>query len=369
MSLATAEIKRAKLRFGLLGGAVALLVFLVLLLTTLSGALIGALVGALEGLRADGLVYSDTARDNIAASRLPVETAVEVALVPGVSVASAVGTITTAAVVTTASGDAPLDMQVFGVDPEGPGAPSGLVEGRLPSAPGEAAADGGGVAIGDRIVLDPSGVELTVVGLLRGAQFNALPTAYADVATYEDIVTATFPGLPFVPVNAVAFTVEEGADVDAVAAAVESQVAGVSAYSKESAVSLIPGIDSITQSFGILVGLTFIIGIVVIGFFFLILTVQKLKAFTLLRAIGTPTSRLALAVSLQIVLVVVIASAIAIGLTVAAVGAFNTGLPVSLDPATVATTVIAVLAFSLLAGLLSIRRIVRIDPSTAVGAR
>jgi ABC-type antimicrobial peptide transport system permease subunit len=32
-------------------------------------------------------------------------------------------------------------------------------------------------------------------------------------------------------------------------------------------------------------------------------------------------------------------------------------------------TILAVLTFSLIAGLLSIRRIVRIDPATAVGAR
>ncbi len=72
MSLAGSEIRRAKLRFGLLTGAVALLVFLVLLLSTLSGALVGALIGALQGLRADGIVYADFARDNIAASRLDI---------------------------------------------------------------------------------------------------------------------------------------------------------------------------------------------------------------------------------------------------------------------------------------------------------
>jgi ABC-type antimicrobial peptide transport system permease subunit len=42
---------------------------------------------------------------------------------------------------------------------------------------------------------------------------------------------------------------------------------------------------------------------------------------------------------------------------------------VQLDPVLIVTTVLAVLAFSLLAGLLSIRRISRIDPATAVGAR
>ena len=131
----------------------------------------------------------------------------------------------------------------------------------------------------------------------------------------------------------------------------------------------IPGISSITQSFGILVGLTFIIGIVVIGFFFLILTVQKMKSFTLLRAIGTPTRSLAATVALQISLVVIVASALAVGLTLLAVQGLNTGIPVQLDPVLIVTTVLAVLVFSLLAGLLSIRRISRIDPATAVGAR
>ena len=365
MNLATTDIRRAKLRFGLLTGAVALLVFLTLLLTTLSGALIGALIGALQGLRADGIVYSDTARDNIAASRMPTETVASVAQVPGVAAAAGIGTLTTAAQFE----GAPLDMQVFGIDPQGPGDPSGLSEGRLPASPGEAAVDGGGVAIGDVITLDPSGVQLTVVGLLRGAQFNALPTAYADLATYDEIVRASFPGLPFVPINAVAFTVEAGADAATVAAAVESAVPGIRAYTLDEAVSLIPGIESITQSFGILVGLTFVIGIVVIGFFFLILTVQKLRAFTLLRAIGTTTARLAWAVSLQIAVVVILASVIAVGLTLLAVQGLNTGLPVTLQPATIIGTVAAVLVFSLVAGLLSIRRIVRIDPATAVGAR
>ena len=365
MNLATTEVKRAKLRFGLLTGAVALLVFLTLLLTTLSGALIGALVGALEGVKTDGLVYSDTARDNIAASRLPADTVDAVAAVSGVSAAAGIGTLTTAAVI---AGDQ-VDMQVFGVDSTGPGAPSGLTDGRLAQAPGEAAVDGGGVAIGDVIVLDPSGVELTVVGLLRGAQFNAIPTAYTDLATYESIVAATFPGLPFVPINAVAFDVADGAQVSEVSAAITSSVPGVRAYTRDEAVSLIPGIESITQSFGILVGLTFVIGIVVIGFFFLILTVQKLKAFTLLRAIGTTTGRLALSVSLQIAFVVILASIIAVGLVLLAVQGLNTGIPVTLEPTTIIVTVLAVLVFSLLAGLLSIRRIVRIDPASAVGAR
>ena len=365
MGLAGAEIRRAKLRFGLLTGAVSLLVFLVLLLSTLSAALVGALVGALEGLRADGLVYADFARDNIAASRMAPDILDAVAAVPGVGSYGAVGTFTTAAVIDGAQ----ADVQVFGFDQDAPGAPTGLVDGALPSAPGEAAVDGGGASLGDVITLDPAGTELTVVGLLRGAQFNAIPTLYVDFDTYADAFTGTNPGLPFVPINAVAFDVTEGSDPAQVASDITATVPDVTGYTRAEAVSLIPGIESISQSFGILVGLTFVIGIVVIGFFFLILTVQKMRSFTLLRAIGSSSGRLAGSVALQIAIVVLVSSAIALGLTVLAVQGLNTGLPVNLDPSLIVGTVAAVLVFSLLAGLLSIRRIARIDPASAVGAR
>lgn len=365
MSLGFSEVRRAKLRFGLLTAAVALLVFLVLLLTTLSGALVGSLTGALQGLQAQGLVYAEAARDNIAASRLDPATAEAVAAVPGVAAVGSVGTFTTRAVLS----DGPTDAQVFGFEVGAPGAPSGLSDGRLPEQPGEAAVDGGGAAIGDTITLEPAGVELTVVGLLRGAQFNAVPTMYVDLETYSSALTAANPGIPFVPVNAIAFDVAEGQDPAQVATAISETVPEVVGYTLDDAVAKIPGIDSISQSFGILVGLTFVIGIVVIGFFFLILTVQKLKAFTLLRAVGASTRSLAATVAVQITLVVLAASVIAVALTLLAVQGLNTGIPVRLDPAGIIGTVLAVLAFSLLAGLLSIRRIARLDPATATGSR
>ncbi len=362
MSLGGKEIRRAKLRFGLLTLAVSLLVFLILLLTTLSSSLISSLVGALEGLRTNGLVYAAAAQDTIAASRLAPETVEAVAEVPGVAEVAGIGTFTTRGEVAGVD----EDVQVFGFTPGAPGQPTALSDGSLPANDAEAAVDGG-AQIGDTVVI--GGRTLEVVGTLRGARFNALPTVYVTWGAYDEAVRAANPGLPFVPVNAVAFTVDGPEEVASVAAAIEAAVPDTRAYPLDEAVSSIPGIDSITQSFGILVGLTFIIGIVVIGFFFLILTVQKMRTFTLLRAIGSPTGRLAGTVALQITVVVLGASVIAFALTVLAVRGIDTGIPATLEAPTVIGTILAVLVFSLLAGLLSIRRIARIDPASAVGGR
>ena len=74
-------------------------------------------------------------------------------------------------------------------------------------------------------------------------------------------------------------------------------------------------------------------------------------------------------VAVQITAVVLMASAIAVVLTLLAVRGLNSGIPVSLSPGLVISTVLAVLVFSLVAGSLSIRRISKIDPFTAAGAR
>ena len=108
MRLALLEMRRAKLRFGLLAGAVSLLIFLVLFLSTLSGALIESFTGAIKNLDANVLVYSDTARDNIQGSRLNPTVVAQVATVPGVAAAGGIATTTTSAVLPDGKGDLAL---------------------------------------------------------------------------------------------------------------------------------------------------------------------------------------------------------------------------------------------------------------------
>ncbi len=366
MSFALLEIRRAALKYGLLAAAVALLVFLVLFLWTLSGALIRSFIGTLEAAELDVVVYSAQARDNVQASRLEPDVVAAVAAVDGVSAAAPWST-------TTLTGELdgePSDLGLFGIDPQGPGAPAGLTDGRLPTALDETAVDAGGQAqIGDLIVLRPSGIELKVVGLLRGAQFLAQPTAFVDQATFDEVTRAANPEVPFVPINAVAVTADAGTDPGVVAQRVEDAVPGVTAYTKRAAVDAVPGVDQVGSTFVILIAVTFLIAVVVVGFFFLILTVQKQRVFTLLRALGDPPHRLAAGLALQITAVVAVASVVAVGVTALAIAGLNTGIPVSLSPQRVAIVVAAVLAFSLLAGMVSVSRIARLDPAAAAGAR
>ena len=63
MRLALAEIRRPKLRFGMLTGAVTLLVFLILFQQSLAGSLLGGFVGGLESNPSSVLVYTADAHE------------------------------------------------------------------------------------------------------------------------------------------------------------------------------------------------------------------------------------------------------------------------------------------------------------------
>jgi putative ABC transport system permease protein len=366
MNLALTEMRRAKLRFGLLTAAVSLLVFLIVFLASLSGALLRALTGAIEALPADGLVYSDTSRSNVQASRLDPSVLASVAQVPGVA---AVGPMSVLSANASVAGEQGA-LQVIGVEPGSPSEPEGLREGTFPSADGEIAVDAStvDVALGDIVRVNGSDLDFVVTGRMVGTQFGA-DTAWITAQAYDRLLRGLNPGLDRAPVNVVAFTVVPDADPVAVATRVQQEVPGTLVLDRAAALAALPGVESVGQTFGLLVGITFVIGVVVVGFFFLILTVQKLRTFTLLRATGASTAGLAGTVSAQIATVVLLASAVAVVLAWASLQALSTGLPVSIDPALITVVVAAVLGASLLAGLLSIRRIAQIDPATAAGAR
>ena len=364
MFVALRDLWRSKLRFGLLAGAVGLLIFLLLFLNTLSSTLLGFFIGAIENNSADILVYEDTARRNLQASRIDLSVLDDVAAVPGVSAAAPIGELTLTAEI---GGDL-TDLSLWGVELAGPGRPEPVVEGRFPG-PGEVVVDESGVAegfeIGETITLVPNGTELEIVGYVRDRRYAVVATAYFDFEQWVDVFEAEFPGTPVVPLSLIGVATSPGEDPDVVADRITAMVAGVEGLDPTTAAAGTPGVDSISQSFSLIVGITFGIVVLVVGFFFLILTVQKLRSFVTLRAIGASTGYLARSLIVQIVLLVLLGSLIATGVLWAATLGSNPAFPLSVDGRLVLTVTIAVLVFSVLAGLLSIRRIARADPAQA----
>ncbi len=364
MFVALRDLWRSRLRFGLLAGAIALLVFLLLILNTLSATLLGFFVGAIENNSAEVLVYEETARSNLQASRLDQSVVDQVAAVPGVSAAAPIGELTL-----TVEVDGSLtDLSLWGVDLNGPGRPEPIVDGRSPG-PGEVVVDESGVSegfeIGKTITLVPSGTELEIVGYAEDVRYAVVATAYLSFEEWVAIYEAEFPGTPFVPLSLVGADTDPGEDPGVVADRITATVDGVEGLDRAAAAAATPGVESISQSFALIVGITFGIVVLVVGFFFLILTVQKMRSFTTLRAIGAGTGYLAWSLIVQIVILVLLGSLLAtVALWLATLGS-NPAFPLSVDTRLVLIVTFAVLVSSVLAGLLSIRRIARAEPAAA----
>jgi putative ABC transport system permease protein len=364
MFLAFQEMKRAKVRFGLLTGAVGLLVFLIMFQQTLLTGLVNQFIGAIKNQSGEVLVYNGQARKNLEGSIILADQQAAIAAVDGVADASPLGEAT----FTVTAGGKERDTVIFGYELGHPGGPTTLVEGRLPAGDGEAVASekdtADGYDIGDVIAVEPDGVQITVVGIARDINYSVAPVLFVDFATYESAKRTRNPDATEILPSAIAIKVAAGASAGDVAARINATVDGVEALTRQQAVDGSPGVSSVRQSFALILGLFYLVVPLVTGLFFLIVTFQKASALTLLRAIGAPAGVLVRSLLVQVVLVTGLGSVVAFGLYAGALqGVKNLGVHVEVMPAVVTAAVVLVLA--LLTSLVAVRRVLRIDPIAA----
>lgn len=363
MFIALRELWRSKLRFGLLSAAVGLLVFLLLFLGTLSGTLLSSYIGAINNSEADALVFSSDSRRNVQASRLDAAVIGSVEQVPGVNAAAGMSEAT----LTVSIDGETSDLSLWAVDPGAPGDVP-IVEGRSATA-GEVVVDvsakANGFVIGSTVTLLETGHKLVIVGYTDQRQYAVLPTGYTPSAEWNEIFLETYPGAPNVPVNLVAVDINQGVDVDAVISEINESVASVDAATPGDAAAATPGVSSITTSFNLIEGITFGIVVVVIGFFFTILAVQKQKSFVLLRAAGAGRRYLGVSIVVQIAITIAVGILIGILFLWGASFASSESFPLTIEAPSVALTSLVVLISSIAAGGFSVRRALTVDPTRA----
>ncbi len=364
MLLASREIRRAPVRFGLLAGAVGLLMFLVFFQQTLMSALLNSFNGALQNQSGTVLVYSSEARNSLEASMLSPDVVAEVAAVPGVDQAGPLGL----AMLTVLVKGQQRDVAVIGAEPGKPGQPTKLISGRQAGGIGEgvASSEAGGIALGDTVTTAAGGAPITVVGLTEQSQFSVQPTLFVTFGTYTALRKAANPDAAAVPPSAVAVTPSPGMSPEVVAAAINTTVPGVTALTRSEAVAGVPGVSSTQGSFAIVLTLAVVVAALVTGFFFLILTVQKTSSLTLLRAVGAPAGYLVRGLIVQVVLVLGVALLVAVGLLVVAAATADTGLPLNVEPRALINTTLVIVGLSLVGTAFSAWRVLRIEPFAAV---
>jgi putative ABC transport system permease protein len=360
--LAMRELRRGKVRFALLAAAVALLSFLIVFQQAVLGQLVNEFVGAIRQQSADVLVYDEQARVNLQLSTVDPSLVERVEEVEGVVAAGPLGVAT---LTVEAAGEL-ADAALIGYQLGAPGSPRVLSAGRFPETGGEAVAaesDEPGFGLGD-LITPVDGNTLEIVGLAPDASLSVMSTLYVSYPTYQAARLAQNPDAVEIPPSAVAVGVAPGAEPEAVATAVNRAIDGVVALDREAAAEATPGVESINQSLALILLLSYAVILLVTGFFFVILTVQKSASLTLLRALGAPAGSLVTAVLVQTVVVVVSGFVVGVGLSAIAL-VFPAFLGATLEASPVGGALGILLVLGLLASLGAIRRVLRIEPVEA----
>ena len=378
--LAIKEILHNKGRFLLIGMIVALITTLVLFIAALAEGLGSGNREYIQKLNAELLVYQADVDLSISSSRLGRTKLAQVRRVPGVA---AVGQIATSNSTIVMDGlEEPLDVSLIGVEPGAPGEVPAL-EGRQlgRSRANEVILDKRvvdltGLRVGDVVTLKSiQGLEekffdLTVVGISDGRGFFLQPTLVLPYLTWDKVrpkgLTEGQSNGEFVS-NLIAVKLINPAEWEAMIGFLEAQVADIEVVDRTTAYEATPGYSAQQSTLDTQRYFTFFIGILVVGGFFQIQTLQKVAQIGMLKAIGASTVTIAVASVTQIV------ATNAFGVMVGAAGSlllslsFPPTVPIVFTGDAVTAAVSALLLIGPLGGMVSVWLLLRVEPLTALG--
>lgn len=366
MLFATAELGRAKARFGLLTVCAGALVFVLLFMQSLMAAVLDGMAGAIKHQSGPVIVFTREAKRSLGAGLVTPEQTEQVKKVPGVADVGDVGLGLLS--YRPPRSEERINVSVLGYQPGKPGSPTALTAGRMPEAPDEivASAEGAGrYGIGDSLDFEPGGLSLKVVGLTEGALVNIGPALWVPWESYERLVGATMPDLAVVMPCVLAVQPADGVSPDQLITAINDQVP-MDAVSREMASESAPGRKPIQSAFFAVMMLCYVVVGVVIGFFFLTITLQKESSITLLRAVGATARYLVSCLLYEVGIVTLGGMVIGVVLLYAVKPLVSSSIIITVQPAGVIATAVPALAVALLGAIPPIRRVLRTDPYAVV---
>lgn len=369
MFLALREMRRSKVRFGLLIAAIGLLVLLILAQRAIQTGLITSFVGALERQSAPVLVYSVDGQRTLQGSVITPPLEQKVRAGEGIARSGRIGQGTFTVAVN--DSDENSDAAIIGYTDPALGAPDQLAEGRLPEVPGEAVGSDSDFELGDRIlVLGPRGQtsatkRIEVVGLADDAQLQVTPTLFVGWPDYVASVKSANPDARSVLPSAIGVVPVEGLDPATLAERINDSSQEADALTRQAAADKAPGVAEVRSSFQVIFLLFGLVVPLVTGLFFLIITLQKSASLTLLRAVGARSGLLVRSLMFQVALVIGGGLVVGIGLYTPLSQTQLGEIKLSFDVRAVLFWSALLLGLGLLSAVVAARRVLAIDPIEA----
>lgn len=363
MKIALIELIRKPGRFATAAVILTLIAILLMFLGGLLDGLLRASTGAIRAQDADAIVYSDTAKASFQRSRIDHALRAEVEAVDGIDEVGGLGVVQLGARV---PGNGPRDLAnvaLFGfeIPPEG-----------VPEVPpaGQAYADdvlkADGIELGMTVLLGPSRSPVEVIGFVEDTSFNGQGSMWTSPDTWREILGANRPDAQLADdvFQALVVRGEDGVD-ESIDAATGGRT---DSYTIDAAVQAIPGVEEQSSTFNQIIGVTITIALVVIGLFFALLTVERTALYGVLKALGARSLTLFGGLVVQAVVVTLIASAIAGALVILLDVVLPPGsIPLYITPGRLLSSVALLLLAAVVGSAFSLRRVLRVDPASAIG--
>lgn len=359
------EMRRRKAQFALIALVVVLISYLVLMINGLGVGLNDLAGSALRNWDADAIAYSDQAGLSVIRSELGAATIDRIGAAEGVEEWARLGYVATN--YREKSGDV-ASAAFIGYDPGTIGEP-GITKGRALTADDtnglladKSFLDESGLRVGDtvEIALRLATRDFTIVGEIDEGAFFFQPAVYVLRSTWQELKY----GGSGDDVPAASIVLLKG---DGLAG---TSGEGYEAVSKSTAFANIEGVQGQQSTVVSLRFFGYIIGALVIGVFFYVLTLQKVPQIGVLKAIGASNAFVFRQILLQVVAISVVGIAISVPLawlTDRALQQLPTAVPIAFTQGTYLTTAGALLVTAVIGALFSGRQVIGTDPIIALG--
>ncbi|HDJ7517647.1 TPA: ABC transporter permease [Staphylococcus aureus] len=349
MFLAWNEIRRNKLKFGLIIGVLTMISYLLFLLSGLANGLINMNKEGIDKWQADAIVLNKDTNQTVQQSvfnKKDIENKYKKQ-----ATLKQTGEIVS-------NGHQKDNILVFGVEKSSFLVPS-LIEGHKATKDNEVLADetlkNKGFKIGDTLSLSQSDEKLHIVGFTESAKYNASPVIFTNDATIAKIN----PRLTGDKINAVVVRDSNWKD--------KKLNQELEAVSINDFIENLPGYKPQNLTLNFMISFLFVISATVIGIFLYVMTLQKTSLFGILKAQGFTNGYLANVVISQTLILALFGTAFGLLLT-GVTGAFlPDAVPVKFDVLTLLVFAIVLMIVSVLGSLFSILTIRKIDPLKAIG--
>lgn len=210
-----------------------------------------------------------------------------------------------------------------------------------------------GYKLGDKLTLGDDKQKYTIVGFTDKAKLNIAPIVYGRMATWVHL-----RGIAAGPAASAIISKDAG---------YQNTHAGVKTYKTQQVINKLPGYSAQNATFLLMIGFLMVISLIIIAVFLYILTMQKLPNYAVLRVQGIPSRVLVGATVAQSLILVVTGMIIAAVLTAVTAIVMPPAVPMAFDIPTLAAVGSGLLVMALLGSLIPVKSVLSVDPVSVIG--